>query len=192
MMDNPRDASNPLAGLNEMKTKKGKPPVHLWNPPFCGDIDMRISSDGTWFYMNSPIGRKPLMQLFASVLRRDGEDYFLVTPVEKCGIKVNDAAFTAIRMWRHGTGEDQVITFETNVDDEVVVDGDHPLRFEMEAHTEGLKPYVHVRNRLEALVSRALFYDLVQAAVVHGEWFGVWSSGTFYPMQRAAELEHLA
>lgn len=184
-----RDASNPLKGLSEARKAKGPPPVHLWNPPFCGDIDMRIAQDGTWFYMNSPIGRKPLVQLFASVLRRDpDEKYYLVTPVEKVGIRVDDAPFTAVRMRMEGSGQSQVIRFETNVDDEVTVDDAHPLRFAVEAGTDGLKPYVMVRAGLEALVSRALFYDLAAAGTVVGEWFGVWSSGQFFPMQKAAEI----
>jgi uncharacterized protein len=185
-----RDASNPLQGLKEA-TAGGKthPPVHLWNPPFCGDIDMRIAQDGTWFYMNSPIGRKPLFKLFASVLRHDEDGkFYLVTPVEKCGIKVDDAPFVAIRMTVHGKGRNQAIQFETNVDDEVTVGPANPLRFETEMGTDGLKPYVLMRARLEALVSRALFYDLVALGCVEGEWFGVWSSGEFFPMQRADEI----
>ena len=185
-----RDASNPLQGLKEATGKaKGLPPVHLWNPPYCGDLDMRIAADGTWFYMNSPIGRKPLFKLFASVLRHDEDGkYYLVTPVEKCGIRVDDAPFLAIRMNTEGEGRSLVISFETNVDDVVVVNREHPLRFETEAGTSGLKPYVLMRARLEALVSRALFYDLVAKGRVEGEWFGVWSSGEFFPMQRADEI----
>ena len=184
------DASNPLQGLKEaQKAAGGMPPVHLWNPPFCGDIDMRIAADGTWFYMNSPIGRKPLMKLFASVLRHDEDGkYYLVTPVEKCGIRVDDAPFVAIRMKLEGKGRDQVISFETNADDEVTVSASHPLRFETEKGTNGLKPYVLVRAKLEALVSRALFYDLVACGTVEGDWFGVWSSGLFFPMQPAREI----
>lgn len=184
-----RDASNPLRGLGEAVKAKGPPPVDLWNPPFCGDIDMRIAQDGTWFYMNSPIGRKPLMQLFASVLRHDADGkYYLVTPVEKVGIRVDDAPFTAVRMAVSGEGEEQVIRFETNADDAVTVDEAHPLRFATEEGTGGLKPYVLVRAGLEALVSRALFYDLAAAGTVRDGWFGVWSSGSFYAMQRAAEI----
>nr|WP_280956377.1 DUF1285 domain-containing protein [Aestuariivirga litoralis] len=150
---------------------------------------MRIAQDGTWFYMNSPIGRKPLVQLFSSVLRLDADGkYYLVTPVEKVGIRVDDAPFTAVRMQVEGAGREQVIRFETNVDDAVTVDAAHPLRFAAEAGTGGLKPYVVVRAGLEALVSRALFYDLAAAGVVEEGWFGVWSSGRFYPMQKAAEI----
>ena len=183
------DVSNPLKGLGDVVKAKGLPPIELWNPPFCGDIDMRIAADGLWYYMNSPIGRKPLMKLFASILRFDGDGkYYLVTPVEKCGIRVDDAPFVAIRMQVAGKGHDQVISFETNVDDEIVIGTDHPLRVAEEAGTGGLKPYVLVRRNLEALVSRALFYDLVALSVVEGEWFGVWSSGVFFPMQKASEL----
>ncbi len=189
MSTDQKDASNPLKGLDVARKAKGPPPVHLWNPPFCGDLDMRIAQDGTWFYLNSPIGRKPLVKLFASVLRHDADGrYYLVTPVEKVGIRVDDAPFTAIRMSVAGEGEDQVIAFETNVDDEVTVDATHPLRFAAEEGTGGLKPYVLVRPGLEALVSRALFYDLVAAGSVKEDWFGVWSSGLFFPMQMAADI----
>jgi uncharacterized protein len=183
------DVSNPLKGLSDVAKAKGLPPVHLWNPPFCGDIDMRIAADGLWYYMNSPIGRMPLVKLFSSILRYDDDGkYYLITPVEKCGIIVDDAPFVAIRMRVEGQGHDQRIYFETNVDDEVAVGPEHPLRVANEKGTGGLKPYVMVRSNLEALVVRALFYDLVALGVNEGEWFGVWSSGVFYPMQRAAEL----
>jgi uncharacterized protein len=189
MMAASTDASNPLRGLKEAQAQGGGlPPVNLWNPPFCGNIDMRIAADGTWFYLNSPIGRKPLFTLFSKVLRKDGEDYFLVTPVEKVGIKVDDAPFTAIRMRIEGEGRQQRIIFETNVDEEVTVDQDHRLRFTEEAGTGGLKPYLLVRANLEALVTRPLFYDLVAAGVKQGEWFGVWSCGVFFPMQMAHEM----
>ena len=197
LSDAARDAANPLRGLKEAgKSAGGKdalPPVHLWNPPFCGDIGMRIAADGTWYYMNSPIGRKPLVRLFSTVLRRDEDQkYYLVTPVEKCGVDVEDAPFLAISMAAEGEGRDQRLRFRTNVDDEVVVDGDHPLRFETEEGTDGLKPYVLVRGRLEALVNRPIFYDLVEAGTVERvdaeDWFGVWSSGRFWPMARAADI----
>ena len=184
------DAANPLRGLNEASTGgKGPPPVHLWNPPFCGDIDMRIAQDGSWFYMNSPIGRKPLFKLFSSVLRRDEDGkFYLVTPVEKCGIRVDDAPFVALRMEVEGEGRAQHLRFETNVDDVVTVDAEHPMRVEDEEGTGGLKPYVLVRDRLEALVSRALFYDLVARGCVEGDWFGVWSGGKFWPMKPARDI----
>ena len=163
--------------------------MHLWNPPFCGDIDMRIASDGTWYYMNSPIGRKELVKLFASVLRKDedGKTY-LVTPAEKCGIRVDDAPLLAVRMAVEGDGRAQDVTFETLTDDTVTVDAAHPLRFETEEGTDGLKPYVLVRGRIEALVARAIFYDLVTAGATEDGWFGVWSGGQFWRMQRSEEI----
>ncbi len=182
------DASNPIKGLTGLSAQSGPLPVHDWNPSFCGDIDMRIAADGTWFYMNSPIGRKPLYTLFSRVLRKDGEHYFLVTPVEKCGIKVDDAPFTAIRMRIDNPGRSQIIVFETNVDEEIAVTARNRLRFTDEPGTGGLKPYLKVRANLEALVVRPLFYDLVAAGVTQGEWFGVWSSNVFFPMQRASEI----
>ncbi len=190
------DAANPLKGLAEARKAAGKkslPPVHLWNPELCGDIDMRIARDGTWYYLGSPIGRKELVRLFSTVLRHDDDGvHYLVTPVEKCSVEVEDAPFLAVRMTVTGQGRKQVIGFETSVDDEMVVDDQHPLRFETEKGTDGLKPYVLVRARLEALVNRALFYDLVALGVVEpyegDSWFGVWSSGRFWPMALAAEI----
>jgi hypothetical protein len=190
----PGDPSNPLRGLKQIKAATGgMPPVHLWNPPFCGDIEMRIAQDGTWFFMNSPIGRKPLVKLFSSILRRDEDGkYYLVTPVEKCGIKVDDAPLVAVHMHVEGRGSRQVVSFTTHVDDEVTVDADHPLRFARENGTGGHKPYVLVRGRLEALVSRPIFYDLVAKGTVaeqEGEqWFGVWSGGMFWRMALAHEI----
>ena len=187
-------ASEPLKGLNEVNKAlakaKGPPPVHLWNPPFCGDINMRIGADGVWHYMNSPIGRMPLVKLFSSILRLDDDGkYYLVTPVEKCGIVVDDAPFLAIRMRVDGEGQAQVIHFETQVDDDVTAGPEHPIRFADEAATGGLKPYVLVRRNLEALVSRALFYDLVALGVTQDEWFGVWSGGQFFPMKKTADVQ---
>src|ERR1700761_7810575 len=120
------------------------PPVELWNPPFCGDLDMRIATDGTWFYLKTPIGRPALVKLFASVLKREGDRYFLVTPVEKCGIAVDDAPFLAVELRISQSDRGQIIRFRTNVDDWIDCDADHPLRFDTEAATGGLKPYLHV------------------------------------------------
>ena len=190
----PEDPSSPLRGLKDVDTKgRGIPPVDKWDPPFCGHIDMRIAADGTWYYMNSPIGRKPLVKLFSSILRHEADgSYVLVTPVEKCGITVDDAPLVVTEMSVVGTGRGQVIRMVTSVDDAVTVDADHPLRFATEAGTDGLKPYVRVRGRLEALVNRPIFYDLVALGVVekHREedWFGVWSSGAFWPMEKAAAI----
>ena len=151
-----------IAGVAREAARKGPPPVHLWNPPFCGDLDMRIASDGTWFYLKTPIGRAALVKLFASVLRREGDKYFLVTPVEKCGITVEDAPFLAVELRAEQADHGRVLHFRTNVDDWVACDRDHALRFEREAETGGLKPYLHVRRNLWAKVTRALFYDLAE------------------------------
>jgi uncharacterized protein len=172
---------------------RGLPPVHLWNPPFCGDLDMRIKRDGTWHYLGSPIGRDRLVRLFSTVLRRDEDDkYYLVTPVEKIGITVDDVPFLAVAMKVTGDGEQQVLSFTSSVGDEVSVDADHPLRFVIDENTGEPAPYVLMRARLEALINRAVFYDLVELCVekeVNGEhWFGVWSSGDFYPFMLAGEL----
>jgi hypothetical protein len=165
----------------------GRPaPVHLWNPPDCGDIDMRIAADGTWFYQKTPIGRPALVKLFASVLRRDGDRYFLVTPVEKCAIVVDDVPFLAVELDVEQGNGDQVLRFRTNVDDWVACGGDHALRFEPEPGTGGLKPYLHVRRNLWARVTRTLFYDLVdlgEERTLDGvRWLGIASAGTFFPM----------
>ena len=172
--------------------RKRLPPVHLWNPDFCGDIDMRIAADGTWFYMGTPIGRPALVQLFSTILRKDPERYVLVTPVERVGIKVDDAPFLGVELQRQQDERGQVLRLRTNVEDWVEIDADHPLRF-AEGASEGLKPYVLVRGRLEALVKRALLYDLVdwgEVREVDGQdMFGVASAGQFFAMARAAEVE---
>ncbi|MFE0014748.1 DUF1285 domain-containing protein [Mesorhizobium sp. NPDC059054] len=176
---------------------KGLPPVERWNPPFCGDIDMEIRQDGTWFYLGTPIGRMPLVQLFSTVLRKDADGKtYLVTPVERVGIRVADAPFVAVEVNISGKGEGQIITFRTNVGDVVEAGPSNPLRFVNEAETGGLKPYVLVRGRLEALVSRPVMYELVG----HGEeidvdgvsTFAVRSNGETYPIMPAARLAELS
>jgi uncharacterized protein len=174
-------------------TGSGLPPVELWNPEFCGDLNMRIALDGTWFYEGTPIGRKRLVKLFSRILRHDEDGkYYLVTPVEKVGLIVEDAPFIGVEMRVEGEGENQVLQFRTNVDDWVRVDPDHALRFEVDPASGGLKPYVLVRGRLEALVARAVYYDLAALGVEHivagVKWYGVWSCGIFFPMARADDL----
>ena len=182
-----------IAAAVRETSEKGLPPVHLWNPPFCGDLDIRIASDGTWFYLGTPIGRAPLVKLFASVLKREHGKYFLVTPVEKIGIIVEDAPFLAVEMRQENTPAGPHLHFRTNVDDWVVCDADHGLRFEPETSTGGLKPYLHVRRDLWAKVTRALFYDLValgEERDVDGErMFGIESGGVFFPMSKADALK---
>ena len=169
---------------------KGLPPVHLWNPPFCGDLDMRIATDGTWFYLGTPIGRPALVKLFSTILKREGDKYFLVTPVEKVGIRVDDAPFMAVEMAVAGEGSARKLAFRTNVDDWVACDGDHRLRFEMAADG-GLTPYLHVRSDLWAKVTRTLYYDLVEMGEVRNvdgqEMFGVVSHDIFFAMADAAQ-----
>jgi uncharacterized protein len=183
-------------GLDALQAAIGRPgreppPIHLWNPPFCGDIDMRIARDGTWFYGGTPIGRLPLVRLFASVMRREGERYVLVTPVEKVGVVVEDAPFLAVEMRVDMNEGLQRLAFRTNVEDWVTVDTDHPLRFEP-GEADGLKPYVRVRGELWALVKRALFYDLVDQGEVReldgAPMFGVASDGVFFPMAPADSI----
>jgi len=177
-----------LAAAARDAGQRGLPPVHLWNPPFCGDLDIRIARDGTWFYLGTPIGRPALVRLFSTILKREGDRYFLVTPVEKVGIRVDDAPFLAVEMRREGEGRDQVLHFRTNVDDWVRCDAAHPLRFEPAA-ADGLAPYLLVRADLWAKVTRALYYDLVNLGVeatVDGEArYGVMSAGTFFAMADA-------
>jgi uncharacterized protein len=172
------------------------PPVDQWNPPFCGDIDMRIAADGTWFYQKSPIGRAALVRLFASILKREDDKYFLVTPVEKVGIVVDDAPFLAVELAVEQGPGGQILGFRTNVDDLVQAGPGHMLRFEPEVGTGGLKPYLHVRRALWAKVTRALFYDLValgEERDIDGKaMFGVASNGEFFPMAEASALREFA
>ncbi|MEC7761332.1 MAG: DUF1285 domain-containing protein [Pseudomonadota bacterium] len=177
-----------LASSAKKAAKGGLPPVDKWNPDFCGDLDMRIARDGTWFYLGTPIGRHELVKLFSSILRKDGEDYFLVTPVEKVGIKVDDAPFVAVDFTRDGDG----LRFVTNVEDEVLAGPEHPIRVVRDPETGEPSPYVNIRRNLEALIDRKSFYRLVEIgehAEHEGEsWFGLRSQGTFFPIIPSAEL----
>ena len=170
---------------------KWLPPVHLWNPPFCGDLDMRIAGDGPWFYMGTPIGRPALVRLFSTILKREDGKHFLVTPVEKVGIRVDDAPFLAVEMLKEDDAGGRLLRFRTNVDDWVACDAAHRLRFEAAADG-GLTPYLHVRADLWAKVTRALYYDLVdigEERVVDGHpMFGVASGGVFFAMADAEQV----
>ncbi len=182
-------AAQQAAGTNARG--KGLPPVHLWNPPFCGDLDMRIAGDGTWYYMGTPIGRPALVRLFSTILKREGDNYFLVTPVEKVGIRVDDAPFLAVEMVQHHDDQGRRLRFRTNVDDWVECDSAHPLRFEASAEG-GLTPYLLVRADLWAKVTRALYYDLVdmgEERIVDGhQMFGVASGAAFFAMADAEQV----
>ena len=169
-MAEPADA-NRIAGLQALlqaQQGKGPAPVEKWNPPYCGDIGMKIRADGVWIYGGSPIGRMPLVKLFAGVLRKDADGkHYLV----------------AVEMEVQGAARAQRLVFRTNVDDIVTAGPQHPLRFVLEPSSGGLKPYLRVRGRLEALVTRALYYDLVELAVTDEQrGFGLWSDGMFFPM----------
>ena len=182
------------------QTSGGKPtlpPVERWEPPFCGDLDMEIRADGTWFYMGTPIGREPLVRLFSTVLRKDedGKTY-LVTPVEKVGIRVQDAHFIAVEMSATEVAGESVLTFRTNVGDVVEAGPEHKLRFEITGENHELKPYLTVRGRLEALVSRAVMYELVERGEVVDiegrSMFAVRSKGVTFAIMPADELDRLS
>ena len=173
-------------------SKKGPPPVHLWNPPFCGDLDMRIARDGTWFYLGTPIGRAPLVKLFSSIIRKDGDDYFLVTPVEKVGIIVDDAPFVAVDFDVENKGLNQIINFRTHVGDEAIARKDNPIRVVRDKETGEPSPYILIRKNLEALIDRKSFYRLIELGSIQDfegtNWFGIRSSGIFFPIIPEAEL----
>ena len=176
--------------------KKGLPPVDRWDPPFCGDIDMEIRADGTWFYMGTPIGRAPLVRLFSTVLRKDADEKtYLVTPVEKVGIRVVDAPFVAVEMSVTERDGKRLLTFRTNVGDVVEAGREHPIRFVIRGDNDELKPYLLVSGRLEALVTRAVMYDLVELGetveIAGRDMFCVRSGGTIFPVMPVAELDAL-
>lgn len=175
--------------IADAATRDGSPPVHLWDPPFCGDIDMRIARDGTWFYGGTPIGRPALVRLFASVLRRDDGRFVLVTPVEKVGIAVEDAPFLAVEM---RDAPDGTVRLRTNVDDWLTLGPDNPLRF-APGPADSLKPYALVRGDLWALLGRPVFYELMargEVRTVDGvDAFGIASGDSFFPMMAAAMLD---
>lgn len=180
-----------IARFGDAGTAQRKPPVDLWNPPFCGEIDMRIARNGAWHYLGSPINRPAMVKLFSNILRREPDgSYVLVTPVEKCRIRVDDAPFSAVEMTASGTGEDRLIAFRTNVDDIVPLDAEHPLRVATNPETGEPSPYLLVRDRLEALIARPVFYQLVDMAEERVEagrtLLGVRSAGQFFPLGEAA------
>lgn len=181
-----------LAELEKVKSKE-PPPIHLWHPDKITDSDMEIKKDGTWFYLGTPITRQRLVRLFSTVLRKESDGhYYLVTPVEKSRIKVEDVPFLAISMDVKGEGEDQILTFTTNMADEVVVDENHPLRFEFDPQTEEPSPYVMVRDGLEAKLGRSVYYHLAdlciekegieKQGIEKQHHLGVWSAGIFFKL----------
>jgi uncharacterized protein len=186
-----------LASDAQMKSDKPKalPPVHLWHPAYCGEIDMRIAADGNWFYMGTPIGRPAMVRLFSTILRKDPERYVLVTPVEMVGIKVDDAPFVAVELLVEKQDESVILKFRTNVDDWVTASIDHPLRFEKEA-AGGLKPYIMVRDGLWAKVARSVYYELVNLAVTREidgvAMLGIESQAQFFAMAPMDDLKGLS
>lgn len=158
------------------------PPVDRWNPPFCGDLDIRIARDGTWFYLGTPIARPEMARLFSTILKREGDRYYLVTPVEKVGITVDDAPFLAVDVTVTGQGADQVLTFATSMGDRVAAGPDHPIRVTHGPDSDEPAPYVMVRAGLEARIDRKSFYRLVEIGVHHDGWFGLWSGGAFFAL----------
>ena len=161
---------------------RGLPPVHLWNPAHCGDIDIVIKRDGLWFHEGSPIGREALVRLFSTVLRKDPDGFHLVTPVEKMKITVEDAPFIAVRVDHDG----EALRFLTNVGDEVEAGPDNPIRVDADPATGEPRPYLHVRRGLEARIRRPVFYELVELAeerqTPEGPRLGVWSNGAWFPV----------
>jgi hypothetical protein len=154
-------------------------------PVLCGDLSMRIAHDGIWYYQGSPIGRLPLVKLFASVLRREADgDYWLVTPAERGRIIVDDAPFVAVEVSAEGRGREQRLTFRTNLDEEVVAGNEHPIRAAADSASQAPIPYILVRSGLEARILRPVFYHLVEFGEQQGDQFGVWSSGRFFPLGR--------
>jgi len=187
-----KPSADTLAQAASAAAKDGLPPVHKWNPPHCGDIGMEIRRDGTWFYQGTPIGRMPLVRLFSRILRKDADEYVLVTPVEKVTVHVEDVPFIALDAEVAGQGRDRTITFETNVGDHVTAGPDHPIRVIRDPETGEPAPYVLVRAALEARIDRKTFYRLVDIGD-HADhdgtrWFGLWSGGAFFPVIPSAEL----
>ncbi|MEW2918980.1 DUF1285 domain-containing protein [Ruegeria sp. ANG10] len=177
-----------LAASVKATKSKGLPPVHLWNPPFSGDLDIKIAKDGTWSYLGSSINRFELVKLFSSILKKEDGKYYLVTPVEKVGITVEDAPFVAVDFDVEGEGEGQSVTFSTHVGDRAVAGPDHPIRIVIDKETEEPSPYVLVRTNLEARIDRKSFYRLVDLAQHQDGWFGVRSGGQFFPLIPSKDL----
>jgi len=176
-----------LASLQrDLAAGRSLPPVERWNPPHCGDIDIRIARNGTWYHQGTPFARRELVRLFSTILRKDADGYHLVTPGEKMRIRVDDAPFVAVLLRSEGEGPQQRLIFTTNVGDETIAGEENPIRVENNEVTGEPSPYVHVRRGLEALISRSVFYQLADLAVPGaGDILGVWSGGVFFPLGSA-------
>ncbi len=182
----PDIASLSLAEIAKLVEEAKLPPVEKWNPTHCGDSEMRIARDGTWYHQGSPIGRPPMVRLFSTILRREADgSHVLVTPVEKLDIEVEDAPFIAVEMKAEGTGRDSKLAFRLNTGDLVTAGPEHPLRFVED--TDGPRPYLVVRGGMEALVVRSVYYELAERAIADdAETPGIWSDGAFFPLEPAA------
>lgn len=192
----PGQPGQSLADIARALADKRLPPVDRWNPPFCGAVDMVIKRDGTWWYLGTPIGRPAMVKLFSTVLRRDEDgQFYLVTPVEKLGITVDDAPFVAVELVSEGEGQERRLAFRLNTDDYVIAGPDNRLRVEVDEKTGEPRPYLHVRRGLEALVNRSVFYELVSLAMAEAEQqgtgdgpeqpLGLWSNDVFFPLGEA-------
>lgn len=197
MQDGAQPSAEGIAASVRAAAKSGGlPPVHLWDPPFCGDLDIRIARDGTWFYLGTPIGRAPLVKLFSSILKREGESYFLVTPAEKVGITVEDLPLHAVDVDAAGAGRNQCLTFATKTGDSVTAGPDHPIRITRDPDSGEPAPAVLIRapagGALWARIDRKSFFRMVDLGCHEphdgDSWFGLWSSGRFFPVIRSSEL----
>ena len=175
-----------LADIARLAEERKLPPIERWNPTHCGDSEMRIARDGTWYHQGSPIGREAMVRLFSTILRREADGtYVLVTPVEKLDIVVEDAPFVAVELKASGTGQDSTLTFRLNTGDLVTADAAHPLRFE--AGEDGPRPYLHVRGGLDAVIARTVYYELAQRAIDGADTpQGLWSAGQFFAIEPTA------
>ncbi len=189
----PHDAAAGDDGLTAIRAQLAAqryPPVHRFTPAHCGEIDIRIGRDGRWYYRGTPIARPEMVRLFASVLRREGRRYYLVTPVEKLEITVEDAPYVAVEMSRLGRDGAQTLVFRLQTDEIVIADSEHPVRIEKDPATGGPRPYIRVRDALDALIARPVYYelaDLAAPAADDPDCLGVWSAGTFFPLGRIDE-----
>ena len=182
----PDIASLSLAEIAKLVEDAKLPPVEKWNPTHCGDSEMRIARDGTWYHQGSPIGRPAMVRLFSTILRREADgSHVLVTPVEKLDIEVEDAPFIAVEMKAEGTGRDSKLAFRLNTGDLVTAGPEHPLRFVED--NDGPRPYLVVRGGMEALVVRSVYYELAERAIADdAETPGIWSDGAFFPLEPTA------
>lgn len=176
--------NDPIKGLIDVQKSRGLPPLEKWDPPYCGEIDIRISRDGNWHYLKSPIGRPELVKLFASILWLENDEYFLKTPVEKVKITVDDAPFLAVDFEQI----DGHLHFKTKTDDKMIAGPKHPIKISFDERGEA-SPYILVRRNLWALIDRKSYYRLIEIGDVDGDMFGIRSGKIFFPIIKASMLE---